>query len=59
MDEIHRPTGTNTKNKTISKKDLNYLLGKRGAASTDLRPAGRVNFDGVEFNVISEGKFSL
>lgn len=43
----------------ISSSDLNYLLGKKGAASTDLRPAGRGNFDGVEFNVISEGKYII
>lgn len=41
----------------ISSSDLKYLLGKKGAAATDLRPAGRGNFDGVEFNVISEGKY--
>ena len=41
----------------ISSSDLKYLLGKKGAAATDLRPAGRGNFDGVEFNVISESKY--
>lgn len=41
----------------ISSSDLKYLLGKKGMAATDLRPAGRGNFDGVEFNVISEGKY--
>ncbi len=43
----------------ISSADLNYLLGKKGTAATDLRPAGRGNFDGVEFNVISEGKYII
>ncbi|MDE6606703.1 MAG: serine protease [Lachnospiraceae bacterium] len=41
----------------ISSNDLKYLLGKKGTAATDLRPAGRGNFDGVEFNIISEGKY--
>ena len=41
----------------ISSTDLNYLLKKKGTAATDLRPAGRGNFDGVEFNVISKGKY--
>ena len=41
----------------ISSNDLNYLLGKEGKAVTDLRPAGRGSFDGVEFNIMSESKF--
>lgn len=41
----------------ISSSDLNYLLGKKGTASTDLRPAGRGSFDGVEFNVMSDSKY--
>jgi len=43
----------------ISSNDLKYLLGKKGTAATDLRPAGRGNFDGVEFNVISESKYII
>jgi membrane-bound ClpP family serine protease len=41
----------------ISSSDLNYLLGKAGTATTDLRPTGTGNFDGIEFDVISEGKY--
>ncbi len=41
----------------ISSNDLQYLLGKEGTASTDLRPSGRGDFDGVEFDVISDGKY--
>jgi membrane-bound ClpP family serine protease len=41
----------------ISSSDLNYLLGKEGFASTDLRPTGTGNFDGIELDVISEGKY--
>jgi membrane-bound ClpP family serine protease len=41
----------------ISSNDLKYLLGKQGVAITDLRPSGTANFDGIEFDVISEGKY--
>ncbi len=47
----------NTENGFISSNDLNYLLGKKGTAATDLRPAGRGSFDGVEFNVMSDSKY--
>ncbi len=36
---------------------MNHLLGKRGVAATDLRPTGTGNFDGVDLDVISEGKY--
>lgn len=41
----------------ISSNDLNYLLGKQGVAVTDLRPSGTADFDGIDFDVISEGKY--
>ncbi len=41
----------------ISSNDLKYLLGKHGVAVTDLRPSGTADFDGIEFDVISEGKY--
>ena len=41
----------------ISSNDLNYLLGKVGHASTDLRPTGRGVFDEIEFDVISDGRY--
>jgi len=41
----------------ISSDDLNYLLGKVGIASTDLRPTGRGVFDEIEFDVISDGRY--
>src|SRR5471030_723895 len=43
----------------ISSSDLDYLLGKKGIAITDLRPAGSVDIDGVKFDVISDGEFIL
>ena len=41
----------------ISSSDLNYLLGKQGVATTDLRPTGTADFDGIDLDVISEGKY--
>lgn len=41
----------------ISSSDLQYLIGKRGITTTGLRPAGRVLIEGVEFDVISDGRF--
>ncbi len=43
----------------ISNSDLDYLLGRQGIAITDLRPSGIADFDGIEFDVISEGKYIL
>lgn len=41
----------------ISSKDLQYLIGRHGITTTDLHPAGRVLIEGVEFDVISDGRF--
>lgn len=41
----------------ISSNDLEYLLGKEGVAVTDLRPSGMGDFDGITFDVISEGTY--
>ena len=41
----------------ISSNDLQYLLGREGVAATDLRPTGVGDFDGVDFDVISEGRY--
>lgn len=43
----------------ISSNDLNYLLGKKGVASTDLRPTGIGDFDGITFDVISGGNYII
>lgn len=37
----------------IEGKDMEYLVGKKGVATTDLRPAGKGEFDGVVLNVVS------
>ena len=41
----------------LSSSDLKYLIGKEGTASTDLRPTGKCDIDGVEFDVRSEGYY--
>ena len=41
----------------LNSSDLEYLVGKEGVAATDLHPAGKGSFDGIEFDVLSEGKY--
>jgi len=41
----------------LSISDLEYLVGKEGIASTDLRPAGKCNIEGIEFDVRSDGRY--
>jgi len=41
----------------LESSDLEYLLGKEGLAATDLRPAGKGNFDGIEFDILSGGSY--
>lgn len=41
----------------LNASDMEYLVGKSGIAATDLRPAGKGSFDGIDFDVQSEGKY--
>lgn len=41
----------------INATDLEYLVGKEGIAVTDLRPAGKCDIEGVEFDVRTEGRY--
>ena len=41
----------------LSSSDLDYLLGKRGTAETDLRPSGIAKIDDIRFDVISAGNY--
>lgn len=41
----------------LGASDLNYLLGREGVATTDLRPAGKGDFDGIELDLVSEGSY--
>lgn len=41
----------------LNNSDLEYLVGKKGIASTDLRPSGKCSIEGVEFDVRAEGQY--
>lgn len=46
-----------TQDAFISTSDLDYLLHKEGVAVTDLRPAGKGDFEGIVLDVFSEGPY--
>ena len=50
-------TEVRPENAYLGAADLNYLLDKEGIATTDLRPAGKGDFDGIELDVVSEGPY--
>ena len=54
---IRLETELSGKNLFIEGKDMEYLIGKKGIAMTDLRPSGKGEFDGVRFDVISESGY--
>ena len=41
----------------LNTSDLEYLVEKEGVASTDLKPAGKCNIEGVEFDVRAESRY--
>ncbi len=41
----------------LTTSDLEYLVGKEGVASTDLRPSGKCSIEGVEFDVRAENRY--
>ena len=41
----------------LNASDLEYLVGKEGMVTTDLKPGGKCRVEGVEFDVRSEGSF--
>lgn len=41
----------------LNDSDLEYLVGKEGIAATDLKPAGKCDIEGVEFDVRAEGRY--
>ena len=41
------------KNLFIDEQDMEYLIGKKGVAVTDLKPSGKGEFDGVKFDILS------
>ena len=52
---IKLDTDLQGKNLFIEEKDMEYLVGKKGIALTDLRPSGKGEFDGVKLDIISSG----
>lgn len=41
----------------LNASDMEYLIGKTGVAITDLRPGGKGSFDGIYFDVLSDGVY--
>lgn len=41
----------------LNASDLEYLVGKEGFASTDLKPSGKCDIEGVEFDVRAESRY--
>lgn len=41
----------------LNASDLEYLIGREGTAVTDLKPVGKCDIDGVEFDVRTEGRY--
>lgn len=41
----------------LNASDLEYLVGKEGVASTDLKPSGKCDIEGVEFDVRAESRY--
>lgn len=50
-------TEVRPENDYLESSDLDYLLGREGVATTDLRPSGKGNFDGIELDLLSEGAY--
>ena len=41
----------------LNSSDLEYIVHREGIAVTDLRPAGRGNFDGIDLDISSDGSY--
>ena len=41
----------------LNESDLDYLIGKRGVAITDLKPAGKCKIEDIEFDVRAENGY--
>jgi len=52
---IKLDTDLQGKNLFIEEKDMEYLIGRKGIAITDLRPSGKGEFDGVKLDILSTG----
>ena len=54
---IKLETDLQGKNLFIEEKDMEYLIGKKGVAMTDLKPSGKGEFDGVKLDIISSSYY--
>ena len=45
------------KNLFLEEQDMEYLIGKKGCALSDLKPAGKGEFDGVKLDILSSGYY--
>ena len=52
---IKLDTDLQGKNLFIEEKDMEYLIGRKGRAITDLRPSGKGEFDGVTLDILTSG----
>ena len=41
----------------LNASDLEYLVGKEGVASADLKPSGKCDIEGIEFDVRAESRY--
>ena len=55
--DYHSDIFLKEKDELHSKEDMQVLVGKKGRATSVLRPAGIGDFDGVRLNVVTEGGF--
>ena len=54
---IKLDTDLSGKDLFIEGKDMEYLIGQKGEAITDLRPSGKGEFNGVKLDILSSGEF--
>ncbi|MCR5584862.1 MAG: serine protease [Lachnospiraceae bacterium] len=54
---IKLDTDLSGKDLFIDGKDMEYLIGQKGEAITDLRPSGKGEFNGVKLDILSSGEF--
>ena len=54
---IKLDTDLQGKNLFIDEEDMEYLIGKKGVAITDLRPSGKGEFDGVKLDILSSNYY--
>ena len=54
---IKLDTDLSGKDLFLEEKDMEYLIGRKGVAVSDLKPAGKGEFDGVKLNVFSSAYY--